>query len=182
MLVFASAIWPQTAPAPAAAAKTAGLETEWDIAVVLREIGAHAGRLIPALDKLDLKSWLAKGASPTYQEQWQSSRDQARAISDAAKTLAANPDRLSGELELYFRILGTDTMLDSLIAATRTYQSPAAAQDLASLAAENGANRERMRLYILNLTEQREREFEVMDREAQRCRGMMFNQPAGRKK
>ena len=68
------------------------------------EIGDNASRLLPLLNRMDPKNWVAKGASETYVEQWQSSRDQVRALADGAKALAKNPERLSISLELFFRM------------------------------------------------------------------------------
>ena len=98
--------------------------------------------------------------------------------------LAANPQKLSASLELFFRINGLETMLSSLEEGLRKYQSPREAQELASLEAENGASRERFRTYIVNLAAQRERDLEVMDREAQRCRAVVTQAAprTGRKK
>jgi hypothetical protein len=158
---------PESAPAPA------GLETPWEMAPILEEIGAHATRMLPELAKIDVKSWEAKGASDTYAAQLQSAKDQAQAIAVEAKSLARNPERLSASIQLLFRIQGMDSMLNSLEAGLRTYQSPPLAQQLVSLAAENGANRGRLQTYVVNLAAQREQEFKVMDREAQRCRGIL---------
>jgi hypothetical protein len=72
----------------------AGLEPAWDIAVVLQEIGAHAGRLLPVLDQLDVPAWVAKGASDTYAAQLESSRQQTHALADEAAALARNPEKL----------------------------------------------------------------------------------------
>ena len=178
----AAALFSQARPPQPAAA---GLEPAWDIAPVLQEIGAHAARLLPMLDKIDVKSWIAKGASDTYAAQLQSSREQAKAVADSARALARNPEKLSASLELFFRIEGLGTMLASLEDGIRKYQGAQAAQQLASVDAEDGANRERFRGYIVSLAAQREQQFEVMDREAQRCRGIL-TQPApptsGRKK
>ncbi len=162
----------------------AGLEADWEIAAVLREMGDHASRLMPLLDKIDVDAWVAKGASDTYAAQLKSSREQASAMAAGARALANNPTQLSAALELFFRIEALDTMLGSLEEGLRKYQSPADAQGLASLAAENGANRERFQRYIVNLAAEREREFQAMDREAQRCRGALTQAPprAGRKK
>jgi hypothetical protein len=164
----------QARPSPAAAS---GLEPAWVIAPVLQEMGEHAARLLPILDSVDVKSWIAKGASETYAEQLQSSKDQAKALADGSRALARNPERLSASLELFFRIAGLETMLSSLEEGIRKYQGQQVAQQLASLEAENGANRERFRAYIVNLAAQREQQFEVMDREAQRCRSTL-TQPA----
>jgi hypothetical protein len=68
----------------------------------------------------------------------------------------------------------------------RQYQDPQLAQQLAAVNAENGANRERFRGYIVSLAAEREHQFEVMDREAQRCRSTLMPtippNPSGRKK
>ena len=164
----------------------AGLEPAWDIAPVLQEMGDHAARLLPVLDRIDVKSWIAKGASDTYAAQLQSSKDQARALADDSRALSRNPEKLSASLVVLFRIEGLDTMLASLEDGARKYQTPQLAQQLAAVSAENGANRERFRRYIVNLAAEREQQFAVMDREAQRCRANL--QPAvppntsGRKK
>jgi hypothetical protein len=180
----AAALYGQAQPAQP---QPAGLEPDWDIGAILQEMSAHAGRLLPVLDRIDVAPWLEKGASDTYAAQLQSSKDQAKAFADGARDLARNPERLSASLELLFRIQGLETMLGSLEEGIRKYQDPAAAQALASLAAENGANRDRFQRYIVNLAAERERQFQVMDAEAQRCRGILTVQPAassnaGRKK
>jgi prophage DNA circulation protein len=164
-----------------------GLEPAWDIAVILQEISGNAARLLPALDKIDAHAWVAKGASETYAEQVEMSRDQAKALAEGASTLAKNPEKLSASLELFFRMEGLTTLLSSVEEGARKYQGTQAAQALMSTYAEGGANRERFREYIVNLAAQRERQFDVMDREAQRCRGtLMAPSPAktttGRKK
>ena len=68
-------------------------------------------------------------------------------------------------------------MLNSLEEGVRKYQSPAEASALASLEAENGANRDRFQKYIVNLAAEREQDLAVMDREAQRCRGILTQTP-----
>ncbi len=154
-----------------------GLEPTWDIAVVVQEIGANAARLGPELDKVDANAWVAKGASETYVEQLDSCKQQARALADGAKALARNPEKLSASLELFFRMEGLSTMLGSLEEGIRKYQGGQAAQTLAEAYAEGGANRERFRGYIVSLAAEREQQFDVMDREAQRCRGTLMAQP-----
>jgi hypothetical protein len=143
----------------------------------VQEIGANAARLGPELDKVDANAWIAKGASETYVEQLDSCKQQARALADGAKALARNPEKLSASLELFFRMEGLGTMLGSLQEGIRKYQGAKTAQTLAEVYAEGGANRERFRSYIVNLAAEREQQFDVMDREAQRCRGTLMAQP-----
>lgn len=170
LLACAAALHAQQQPA--------GLEPDWDIGVILQEMSAHAVRLLPVLDRLEVKAWVEKGASATYAAQLQSSKEQARAFADGARELARNPEKLPVALELLFRIQGLETMVGSLEEGTRKYQDPALAETLASLTAENGANRDRFQKYIVNLAAEREQQFQVMDREAQRCRGILTAQPA----
>jgi hypothetical protein len=178
VLACAAALHGQTG-SPAQAQRAASLETEWDIGVVLGEMSAHAGRLLAALDKDNARAWVAKGASETYVEQLDSCKRQAKAFEDGAKTLSGNPEKLSDALELLFRIEGVNAMLGSLEEGIRRYQSPADAEALAALAAENGTNLGRFQKYIVDLAAEREQRFAVMDREAQRCRGVLFGQQPG---
>jgi hypothetical protein len=168
----------QQAPSPQ---QPAGLETDWDIAVVLNEMSAHAARLLPLLDHADSNGWVAKGAPDAYARQLQGSKEQVRALADGAKALAQNPERLSVGLELFFRMRGLESMLGSVEEALRKYQSPADAEALVALSAENDANRDRFQQYLVNLAAEREKEYTVMDQEAQRCRGIL-TAPAPRKK
>ncbi len=174
VLIFAAALEAQPQ-----SGQPAGLQTEWDIGVALTEIGLHAGRLIPALDAVHAKEWVQKGAPDAYVAQLESSRDQARAIESTSKALAKNPEKLADSLELLLRLVGLDSMLTSLEDGVRRYQGEADAQKLMSVAAENGANRDRFTRYLVTLASDRERQLNVMDQEAQRCRSMLLSQPSG---
>ena len=171
LLLCAVAAYAQTPPSQPPAA---GLEPAWNIAVVVEEIGTHAGRLLPLLDQADARAWVAKGASETYLEQLEAGKQQTRALESDAAALARNPERLSAALQLFFRIQGLETLVRSVEEGAAKYQSPKFAQSLASLFAEGGPNRERLRAYIVSPAAEREQQFEVMDREAQRCRGSLM--------
>ena len=160
-----------------AQAPDAGLQPDWDIRAILQEMSDHATRLAPVLNQVDAKAWVAKGASETYAAQLQSSRDQARTMAEQAKKLAQNPEKLSTCLELYFRVQAIEQMIGSLAEGIRKYQDAELADTLTSLSAENGANRNRLESYIVNLAAQREQECAVMDQEAQRCRGFLASRP-----
>jgi len=170
------------AQSPAPPQQSAGLESDWDIAAVLREVSAHAGRLLPLLDRADAGQWAAKGAPAAYAAQLRSSKEQAQALADDAKALAANPETLSAELQVLFREQGLETLLTSIAEAMRKYQDPAASQELIAMAAESGANRDRLEEYVVNLAAEREKEYQVMDKEAQRCRAVVLAPPPVKKK
>ena len=108
--------------------------------------------------------------------------DGAQALADGAKALAANPETLSAELQILFREQGLETVLVSVAEAMRKYQNPAAAQELVAAAAESGASRDRLEQYVVNLASTREKEYQVMDQETQRCRAQMLATPPPAKK
>jgi hypothetical protein len=173
ILFCTAALFAQTPANQPSAAPGAGLETPWDIAPVLLAISAHSTKLLTALDGLEPNVWLEKGASPTYAEQLQSCKDQVKAVADTSKALAKSPEHLAESLELLIRMHGVDTILASVQEAIRKYQDPARAQDLSVIVAEGGANRDRFQQYLVSLAADREHALQVMDKEAQRCRGML---------
>ena len=172
----AAALYGQTQPGQGGATPPAapeGLETAWEIAPVLQEMSAHAGRLLGELDRVDARSWVNQGASETYVEQLQSAKEQAKALADGAKALSSNPERLSAGLVVFFRVQSLETIIGSLVEGLRHYQNTGEAQTLAALSAENGANRDRFQRYLVNLAADEEQRVEVMDKEAQRCRSLV---------
>ncbi len=162
-------------------AQERAMTPEWDIRAVLKEISAHAGRLVPLLDKTDPAAWTDRDASQTYSAQWKSCRTQAQALSSDALDLVRNPEQVTVALKVFFRMQSLEFSLNSFGLGVRKYQNPALADLLAGVAAENGANRERFQKYIVELAGQREQEYKIMDHEAQRCREFLSHQPAPKK-
>ena len=169
---------PQPQPPP----QPVGLETDWEMGAMLKEIAAQAGRLSPVLDRVDARSWVDQGASETYSEQLQGAKDQTRALIEGAGSLARNPEQLSGLLDVFFRMQAIDLMLQSVEEGIRRYGFKPDAQMLAQTQAASAADRERLQRYIVNLAAEREREYQAMDREAQRCRGEVTAPKSGKKK
>jgi hypothetical protein len=182
LIIFACAgVFSARTQSPAPAQQPAGLESDWEIAAVLQQISAHAMRMLPLLDRADAAQWAAKGAPEAYAAQLQSGKDQAQALAAGAKAVAANPEALSAELQVLFREQGLETLLVSVAEAVRKYQNASTAQDLIAAAAESGADRDRLEQYVVNLAAERDKEYQVMDREAQRC-GAQVLAPPPRKK
>jgi hypothetical protein len=147
------------------------------MAPVLQEMAAHARRLQPVLEKMDVNAWVQKGASDTYVTQRQSAKEQALALALEASALSKNPEKLSAALQVLFRLQSLETMMGSLGEGARRYQGARDAQELAMVVAQSGSGRDRLQRYIVNLAAEREQDLEVMDREAQRCRGILTQAP-----
>ena len=165
------------ASAMCASAQDKGIEPDWDIRPVLKEIAVHAQHMIPILEQMDATIMVKNGAPETYITQLNASKVQAQALATEALALSNSPGKLSADLSTFFRMQSLERTLLSIEEGIRKYWNPAVADLLNSQMAENGSNRERFQRYILDLAAEREQECAVMDREAQRCRGILAKQP-----
>lgn len=159
-----------------------GVEAEWDIKPAIDRLAVQAGRLKPLLEQLNPPAWVANGAPDTYVAQWKSAQADLQYVLNTADSLKAHPDRLPVALDTYFRLERMEHKLGSLLDGVRTYQNPAMADLIRSLIVENSSNREKLREYISELAGTKEKEFEIADKEAQRCRGQLMRQPAAKPK
>ena len=135
------------------------------------------------LEQLHPNDWTARGASDTYIAQWNSILQQFRAVQSDMATLAQHPGHggeahITDSLKALFRLQSTHQMLDSLMGGARKYQNPALADLIESVASENNADVDRVQNYVLQISDEKEQQFAVVDREAQRCRATLSRQPA----
>jgi hypothetical protein len=163
-------------------AQTNSIAPEWDIGKTLTAIAADADRITPYLAQLQPQQWVAKGAPDAYIAQWKQCQIQTKAVADTARALSRNPDKLTSDLELLFRMGSLEHLLVSLGEGVRRYQNPAIADLLHGAMAEGTANREKLQQYIFDLATEREQQFRVADSEAQRCRGFLAKQPTAAEK
>jgi hypothetical protein len=95
----------------------------------------------------------------------------------AAQTLRKQPEKLTLALETLFRLQAVESQVNSLVEAVRRYQNPAVGDLLVSVVSANSTNRDQLRQYVTDLAQTKEQEFQIVDGEAQRCRGMLMRQP-----
>lgn len=165
-------------PGYSAAQSGGGVTTEWDLRQTLDSLSATARRVKPILDKLTPQEWVSKGASATYVAQWKQAQNQLQAVLSASAALSKQPERLTVALDAYFQMESLDMFVKSLAEGCQSYQNPAIADLLRGVLAENSTNRDKLRQYISDLADIKEKEFQVMDHEAQRCRGILSRQPS----
>jgi ABC-type transporter Mla subunit MlaD len=184
-LTFIFSALGQTAESSAPAQPPAGqpgVASEWDIRKLLDSLSQQADHLKPVIDQVDPTSWQSKGAPEAYIAQWKTVQAELKYLVASTDAFARQPERLPLGLEAYFRMQALESSFDSLVEGVRKYQNPALANLMQSLIAENSTNRDRLRQYLQDLSKQKEEEFEVADREAQRCRAALLQQPAPKTK
>jgi hypothetical protein len=162
-------------------AQSSGVSADWDVSKSVAALSAQAARLKPILDQLTPQQWVSKGAPQAYVQQWKSSQDELGYLVNSAKALEKEPERLTLALDTYFRLQSLETRLNSLADGVRNYQNPAVGDLLVGVLEENSSNRDNLRQYITDLAKQKEQEFQIVDKEAQRCRGVLSRQPTQKK-
>ncbi len=180
-VILAPALFAQS-PAPAKPAASpappAGVLADWDVRRTLDSLQTQTRRLSPLLARMNPDVWVKMGAPYSYVEQKKTAENEIGYFNTSADSLARDPDKLSQALDTYFRLEALDTELASLINGVRKYDNPAVADIMQGVLNEGGRNTTQFRQYITDLAAQREHEYQVMDHEAQRCRGNISRQPA----
>jgi hypothetical protein len=165
---------------PDSTAAEPGVASEWDARKLIDALSAQAQHLKPIVDQVQPADWVSKGASETYVAQWNAAQAQLKYLIASSDAFSRQPERLPLGLDAYFRMQAVESTLASLTEGVRKYQNPALAALMQDVIAENGTNRDRLRQYLQDLATQKEQEFQVADREAQRCRGALLQQPASK--
>jgi hypothetical protein len=148
-----------------------GLPPEWEVRKMLDEVTSQTKRLTPMVTQLDPGEWVKAGAPEAYVTQRQSLLDEIGYLERSTRVLAAKYDKMSAALECQTRLGTIESRMMSLTSAVRRYQNPALADLLEALMMETASSRERFRQYAWDLVAAREQEYEVLEQEAQRCRG-----------
>src|SRR5579859_966744 len=161
-------------------ARAQGVSAPWDISQTLTSLAEQSQRLLPILEQLTPEKWEAKGAPAAYTAQWRNARSEVGYLLAASEAMKKQPDKLTLGLETLFRLQAVEAQVNSLTDGVRRYQNPAVGDLLVSVVSANSANRDQLRQYISDLAQTKEEEFQVVDREAQRCRGTLMRQPPAR--
>lgn len=144
----------------------------------MNTLAEQARKLQPVLSEAKPDRWTANGAPESYIQQLKITQVNVSGLIAATDRLAREPEKMTAALDAYFRMEGVEAMLGSIRDGIRKYQNPELARELTRLMAETSNNRDKLRAHIQDLAATREQEFQVMDQEAQRCRGILVKQPA----
>ncbi len=152
-------------------AQPAGYSAPWDVKQLMDSLVKEAQRLKPIVLQANPRQWKDASFAASYQTQWTSAQNLIQYFIGSADNLAKQPEKLPLALETYFRMEAMETNLASLADGIRRHDNPAVADLLQGVMNENASNREKLKQYLTDLAAAREQEFQIADREAQRCRG-----------
>ena len=169
--IFALFLAFQSAPAGGA-----GATPEWDVKVKAEQTAREVARLKPFLERLQPETWTAAGAPANYEKQWKECLAMVGYVQNAAGRLAAQPGRLSLAVETLVRLETLVQYASGVSDAVRRYQNPAIAEVLDSEIVSASFGREWLRQHVTELSAAREKELELAEQEAQRCRAQNLKQ------
>ena len=138
---------------------------------------AGIAKIKPVLEQIQPKTWVDQGAPEGYISQHIEAKKALEYLSQSAAALGRKPDKLTQAMDAFFRMQFLEGALQSLAQGIRRYQNPALGDLVDGLVAENSTNRDRLRQYMLDLAAVKESEFDMIDKEAQRCRSMILGVP-----
>jgi ribosomal protein L16 Arg81 hydroxylase len=158
-----------------------GVPTEWEARKKIDELSARVADVETALSLLDLERWKKAEAPGAYAEQYEAAKRQMASARQAMQELRESPERLATAFEIFLRFEAVDHMLDSVREAARKYDDTAAADALEAKLGATLTARDRFRTYLLDLAKERDAQYAVLVKEAQRCRTEVNTPPAPKK-
>ncbi len=161
---------------PLLRAQAGGVSTEWDARKMLDALTLQTQHFKSVVARVKPDGWVANGAPQTYVTQWTTTQNEINYMLASIDALGKQPERLPLALDAYFRMLAMESTFTSVIEGIRKYQNPAIADLLQGVVNENSANRDKLRQFLTDLATQKEQEFQVVDKEAQRCRGVLMKE------
>lgn len=177
-LVLAAAIFSCCGPLLAQQQLILPVQSDQQVSEMYARIARSFSRLLPMFDQVRAGDWLAKGAPEAYLSQVSSARQQAAAVQTEMEHLSRTSAGMDVALRALFRAQNFHRTLDSLMNGLRRYQNPSLADLMQSVAAEDQDDLGKLQEFILELANQKEQEYQIVEREAQRCRGQLSKEPA----
>lgn len=158
-------------------AQPAGVKPDWEIRELAAKLEKNAAVIEGLLAQLKPEDWVSGGAPAAYVDQVKQTRQFNSDLILQVQQLQREPAKLSVALETFLRLDHLQSLLESVTAGVRSYQNPAVAELLASAGGQNLAVREQLKDYARQLAVEREKEWEIANLEAQRCRAALAKKP-----
>ncbi|MBL8175204.1 MAG: hypothetical protein JNK48_11070 [Bryobacterales bacterium] len=155
-----------------------GIAPIWDVKAMLGQLTEHADRYRTAVDKLAVVEWVnQKQASQTYLKQQEVVLAEVGHLKTVAERLSKAPEKLSLALDIYFRLQALESVTAALAEGVSRYESADKAASLNQLVSDNTSTRMKLRQYVMDLSVNKEQEYQIAEREAQRCQAELNRNP-----
>jgi hypothetical protein len=150
------------------------------VTAIAAEIAQRSERLKPLFEQVHAAEWVSQGAPDAYVSQWNSLSEQNAAIEADMTGIAQHPEAMSDVIKALFRVHRFDADLAGMLNGVRRYRNSSLADLIESATAGDQRGVDRLQQYVLDLANQKEQLLDIEDKEAQRCRSNLANQPIAR--
>ncbi len=157
------------------------IPTEWEAKSRIASLTKTVEEIEAVLVKLDLERWKSAGAAEAYLTQYHEAKPQFGALRRNLAELASNPDRVGAALDVLLRFEAVDHYIHSLREASRKFDEAALADELDAKVGESFTVRDRFRNYVVELARDRDTQYAILLKEAQRCRTDVNTPPAAKR-
>ena len=158
------------------AAQSPGVMPIWEVRDAATALEKHLQVVSGLLEQYHPEQWVANGAPAIYVEQVKQAREFNTYLGQQAQALASDPEKLSVVLDVIFRLDHVNSLLESVTQGLRLHQNPGIADLMSAAISRNSTTRDQLKQYAYQLTVDREKEWEIANREAQRCRAAISKQ------
>jgi hypothetical protein len=159
------------------AAQTEGVMPIWEVQKAGSELEKHTKVIEGLLEQYRAEEWVKGGAPGVYVEQLKQARQYNSYVNQQARELTRDPEKLSLVLDLIFRLEHAHSLLQSVTQGMSLHQNAAVAALTYAELSRNSTIGQQLKQYAYQLTLDREKEWEIADREAQRCRESLAKRP-----
>ncbi len=174
LLLFAL---PLSLPAQDTVRVDEGYLPSWQVVEIAEELQTHVAGVRQILEQVRPKEWLQDGAPAAYVDQHENLLQDLEYLNRSAQGLARTPEKLSVVIDTFLWLDRLHSMLGSMSAGVRKYQSDPIADLLDSAGGRNQGAVEHLKGYMRQLASSAEDEMAIAHEEAQRCRSAIVNQP-----
>ncbi len=155
-----------------------GIAPMWDVKAMLQKLVEQTEKYKTTVDRLKVVDWVnQKQASMTYLKQQEMVLAEVGHLKTVADRFANAPEKLSLALDIYFRLQALESVTAALADGVSRYESPENAAALQQLLTDNSATRMKLRQYVMDLSVNKEQEYAIAEREAQRCQAELNRNP-----
>jgi hypothetical protein len=158
-------------------AQASGVMPVWEVKEAAGALEKHTQIVDGLLNQYRPEEWVKAGGPAVYVDQFKQARQFNTYLGQRAAGLAREPETLSVVLDVLFRLDHATSLLESVTQGMSLHQNSSVAELVYGAINRNSTIRERLRQYAYQLTLEREKEWEIANREAQRCRETLAKRP-----
>ncbi|MBH00065.1 MAG: hypothetical protein CMN58_06955 [Solibacterales bacterium] len=147
-----------------------GTIPRWEIVELAEDLHRNTGTVDTILEQIQPFDWVSRGAREVYVAQHETLRGDVRNLALSAQEMIRDPEKLSASISTFLWLERVSSMVDSIAAGVRRYQSAALANLLENAGAKVLSSEDLLKQYMRQRAVDQENELAIADDEAQRCR------------